>query len=96
MKTTNQPSAGAMRAAKHIIDTAKLDFGLAYAEQVRVRAEIIDRETRAVELVDLRDEVSRLKKWIRREGVRTDTCTYHVLGKEVCAGCRCWRAKNQS
>jgi LPS sulfotransferase NodH len=38
----------------------------------------------------LEDENTRLRKWIQSEGVRTDTCTYPVLGK-ICEGCRCSR-----
>lgn len=35
-------------------------------------------------------ENRRLRDWIRAEGIRTDTCTYHILG-EICEGCRCER-----
>ena len=38
----------------------------------------------------LKAENERLREWIRSEGVRTDTCTYDVLG-EICEGCRCKR-----
>lgn len=38
----------------------------------------------------LEDENTRLREWIQREGVITDTCTYSVLG-EICEGCRCYR-----
>ena len=38
----------------------------------------------------LKAENERLREWIRSEGVRTDACTYDVLG-EICDGCRCKR-----
>lgn len=38
----------------------------------------------------LKAENERLREWIRSEGVRTDACTYDVLG-EICEGCRCKR-----
>lgn len=38
----------------------------------------------------LKSENERLREWIRSEGVRTDACTYDVLG-EICEGCRCKR-----
>lgn len=38
----------------------------------------------------LKADNERLREWIRSEGVRTDTCTYDVLG-EICEGCRCKR-----
>jgi hypothetical protein len=38
----------------------------------------------------LKAENERLREWIRSEGVRTDACTYDMLG-EICDGCRCKR-----
>ncbi len=35
-----------------------------------------------------------LSDWIREEGQRTDTCTYHILGKEICQYCQCGKAKD--
>lgn len=43
----------------------------------------------------IKEENERLKEWIREEGVRTDTCTYNILG-EICAGCRCRRQPQQN
>jgi len=36
-------------------------------------------------------QIAFLKDWIRSEGERTNTCTYHVL-KEQCVGCMCGRS----
>jgi len=36
----------------------------------------------------LREEIERLRKWIRTEGSHNDTCTRQILG-EICAGCQC-------
>lgn len=38
----------------------------------------------------LKSENERLREWIRKDGVRTDTCTYDAL-HEICEGCRCKR-----
>lgn len=38
----------------------------------------------------LKAENERLREWIRAEGMRSDTCTFDVLG-EICEGCRCKR-----
>lgn len=43
----------------------------------------------------LKEENERLKEWIREEGIRTDTCTYNILG-EICEGCRCKRQPQQN
>jgi capsule polysaccharide export protein KpsE/RkpR len=40
---------------------------------------------------DLIAENARLRDWIREQGQHTDTCTYDILGKEVCRGCQCGR-----
>jgi hypothetical protein len=40
-------------------------------------------------------ENRRLRDWIREEGMRTDTCTYNILG-EICEGCRCKRQPQQN
>lgn len=44
-------------------------------------------------LCDLGIEVQQLRNWIRDEGQRNNTCTYDILGGEVCQGCKC--GKNQ-
>ena len=43
----------------------------------------------------LKEENERLKEWIREEGIRTDTCTYDILG-EICEGCMCKRQPQQN
>ncbi|WP_434150066.1 hypothetical protein ACR2R6_00875 [Methylocaldum gracile subsp. desertum] len=40
-----------------------------------------------------RDEIVFLRSWIKEEEVRSNTCTYYVLG-EVCENCAC--SRNQS
>jgi hypothetical protein len=39
-------------------------------------------------LVKMDAEISSLRKWVEEEGVRTNTCTYSILG-EICSDCRC-------
>ena len=39
----------------------------------------------------LREEIERLRGWIRVEGGCNDTCTRQILG-EICPGCRCGKA----
>ena len=36
----------------------------------------------------------KLRDWIREQGQHTDTCTYHILGKEICQYCQCGRAND--
>jgi len=40
------------------------------------------------------NENQNLRRWIREHGQQTDTCTYHILGKEICQHCQCGRAKD--
>lgn len=40
------------------------------------------------------EENARLKDWIREQGQQSDTCTYYILGKEICQYCQCGRAKD--
>lgn len=37
-----------------------------------------------------------LRSWIRENGRLTDTCTYHILGKEICQDCQCGKLKNMA
>lgn len=36
------------------------------------------------------DRIEQLKDWIREAGIRTDTCTFSILG-EICKECDCKR-----
>lgn len=33
---------------------------------------------------------------VREMGEHSDTCTYHMLGRQVCSGCRCGRAQDST
>ncbi len=43
------------------------------------------------EVAGLRARIETLKDWIRSEASRTDTCAYHILGREICENCQCGR-----
>lgn len=70
----------------------RIDIRNAYAHSLFLRSagplNVGDRM-----LCDLGIEVQQLRNWIRDEGQRNNTCTYDILGGEVCQGCKC--GKNQ-
>ncbi len=69
---------------------------VAIADAERLRNElphVVQVYARDWDKVILADEIYRLKEWIREEGIRSNTCTYNVLG-EICIGCECESAKN--
>lgn len=68
-----------------VSDESKRDAGEPFAEAHGSAAVIV-----AKGYYRLKAENERLREWIRNEGVRTDACTYDVLG-EICEGCRCKR-----
>ena len=47
------------------------------------------------EMNKLKDDVRKLREWVECEGVRTNTCTFYVLGT-VCKNCKCDRALNKT
>ena len=40
----------------------------------------------------LKEQNEALRKWVRDQGEKTDTCTYNIL-REKCSYCRCHRSK---
>lgn len=59
------------------------------ATRLALAAERID----ATAVQRLRIENAALREWIRGEGVRTNICTFDILGGEVCENCRCERSR---
>ena len=49
----------------------------------------------AMERNTAEDENKRLKEWIKEEGIRSNTCTYHVLGRTICENCECSRKEKK-
>ncbi len=58
-------------------------------EETRFQRIAMDEELKRV---DLQMEITRLRHWIKEEGIRTCVCTYEIL-REKCEGCRCCRFK---
>ena len=59
------------------------------------QGEVVDRlRSRKVAKV-LAATVRSYAAWIREEGERNDTCTYNILGGEVCRSCQCKRKTNE-
>jgi hypothetical protein len=47
-------------------------------------------------LTSMERENADLREWIRDQGQQSDTCTYHILGKEICKHCQCGRVERSS
>jgi hypothetical protein len=67
----------------------EVDLGLDRQFQERLR-------TATRTLTSMERENADLREWIRDQGQQSDTCTYHILGKEICQHCQCGRAERSS
>jgi hypothetical protein len=56
-------------------------------------ARLVNQQKFAKDLRKLLEENENLRNYVREEGERNSTCTYYILGDEVCSDCGCHRKK---
>jgi uncharacterized protein YutD len=44
-------------------------------------------------IVKMTNRISELEEYIAEQGDIHDQCTYHILNKKICNGCRCGKQK---
>lgn len=75
---SNEPTAGAVRAANAILAMLEPTFG-AWTEKDEAVAAIIDREMHAKEIADLREDRARLE-WVEQNGHDLHICCWKGAG----------------